>query len=87
MPPKFDGAQGQLLGYERFSGEAKITYINSTSQHHARLGVLSWFTKGVVWRICFNSARPVRFQSGMRLPSYVMRQFFAIVAVASMILN
>ncbi len=47
------------LSYEH---ESKLAYSNSTSQPHARLRGFSWSTKDVVSRVCFNSARPVRFQ-------------------------
>ncbi len=59
----------QLLGYERFLSEAKLTYSNSTPKRLACLPAtagLSRSTQGRGGRF-LHPARPVRFRSWMRL--------------------
>ena len=61
------------LGCEPFSMRRKACLRHTKHPTPYQLSGLSWSTKDVVWRACFNLARSVRFQSGMRPPSYVNR--------------
>ena len=71
MPREFDGALGQLLGYERFSKRSQDHLRQA--KHPSTMPASECCPgqrKNVVWRVYFISARSVRFQSGMRLSSY-----------------